>query len=89
MESGITRLPTPPKSPRRCCSGSRRAAIVADREKIVEGTVGMVEHAIDLLKQKDLLQFDPAQKATLVSNLLVVLCGHTLPQPVINAGGRH
>lgn len=89
MESRISSLAYAPEIAASMLQRQQAGAIVAAREKIVEGAVGMVEHAIDLLNQKNLLQFDPAQKATLVSNLLVVLCGHTLPQPVINAGGRH
>ena len=50
-------------------------AIIAARYKIVEGAVGMVENALELLAQKNILHLDDERKATMVSNLLVVLCG--------------
>jgi regulator of protease activity HflC (stomatin/prohibitin superfamily) len=62
------------------------AAIVAARRVIVENAVGMVEHALDDLAKKGLVDFDPERKAAMVSNLLVVLCGHSVPQPVLNTG---
>ena len=64
-------------------------AIVAARRVIVENAVGMVEHALDDLARKGLVDFDPERKAAMVSNLLVVLCGHSVPQPVLNTGTLH
>jgi regulator of protease activity HflC (stomatin/prohibitin superfamily) len=61
-------------------------AIVAARALIVEGAVGMVEHALEELAKKGLVDFEPERKAAMVSNLMVVLCGHTVPQPVLNTG---
>jgi regulator of protease activity HflC (stomatin/prohibitin superfamily) len=61
-------------------------AIIAARYKIVEGAVGMVEHALQMLSEKHILDLDPERRAAMVSNLLVVLCGHTTPQPVLNTG---
>lgn len=61
-------------------------AIIAARAKIVEGAVGMVEHALQMLNEKQLVELDPERRAAMVSNLLVVLCGHATPQPVINTG---
>jgi regulator of protease activity HflC (stomatin/prohibitin superfamily) len=61
-------------------------AIIAARAKIVEGAVGMVEHALQMLSEKQLVELDPERRAAMVSNLLVVLCGHTTPQPVLNTG---
>jgi regulator of protease activity HflC (stomatin/prohibitin superfamily) len=61
-------------------------AIIAARAKIVEGAVGMVEHALQMLSEKNILELDGERKAAMVSNLLVVLCGHTTPQPVLNTG---
>jgi regulator of protease activity HflC (stomatin/prohibitin superfamily) len=63
-------------------------ALIAARARIVEGAVGMVEHAMQLLEQKNVVQLDADRRATLVSNLLVVLCSHSAPQPVINASGH-
>lgn len=61
-------------------------AIVAARTLIVEGAVGIVEHALADLAKKGLVDLDPERKAAMVSNLLVVLCGHSVPQPVLNTG---
>lgn len=61
-------------------------AIIAAREKIVEGAVGMVKLALDKLKEDDIIELDNDKKAAMVSNLLVVLCGEENSQPVINAG---
>jgi regulator of protease activity HflC (stomatin/prohibitin superfamily) len=61
-------------------------AIIAARYKIVEGAVGMVENALELLSTKGILTLDDERKAAMVSNLLVVLCGERGTQPVINTG---
>jgi regulator of protease activity HflC (stomatin/prohibitin superfamily) len=62
------------------------SAIIAARQKIVEGAVGMVEMALDLLNAKKVVQLDEERKAAMVSNLLVVLCGDREAQPVVNTG---
>jgi len=64
-------------------------AIIAARQKIVEGAVGMVEQALADLSKKQILTLDDERKATLVGNLLVVLCGQAAPQPVLNAGSLY
>ncbi len=61
-------------------------AIVAARMKIVEGAVGMVEIALEQLSEKNLIELDDERKATMVSNLMVVLCSDKDTSPVINAG---
>jgi len=61
-------------------------AVVAARTKIVDGAVGMVEMALDHLKRDGIVELDPQQRATLVSNLLVVLCSDRHTQPVVQAG---
>ena len=61
-------------------------AIIAARQKIVHGAVSMVEMALKDLEQKQIVSFDAAQKASLVTNLLVVLCSESEAQPVVNAG---
>ncbi len=61
-------------------------AIVAARAQIVTGAVGIVEHALEMLAARHVLDLDPERRAAMVSNLLVVLCGHTVPQPVLNTG---
>lgn len=60
------------------------SAIIAAREKIVEGAVTMVEMALNQIEEKNLVKFDPESKARMVSNLLVVLCGDEPAQPVLN-----
>jgi len=61
-------------------------AIVAARERIVEGAVGMVAMALDRLREQGVVELDEERKAAMVSNLLVVLCGDRATQPVVNAG---
>lgn len=61
-------------------------AVVAARSRIVEGAVGMVDMALAMLNEKGIVQLDEERKAAMVSNLLVVLCGETRAQPVVNAG---
>ena len=62
------------------------SAVVAARHKIVEGAVGMVESALKLLSEKEIIEFDEDRKAAMVSNLMVVLCGDSETKPVINSG---
>jgi regulator of protease activity HflC (stomatin/prohibitin superfamily) len=62
------------------------SAIVAARQIIVEGAVGMVEMALARLNEKQVVELDEERKAAMVSNLLVVLCGHSPATPVINTG---
>ena len=61
-------------------------AIVAARTKIVEGAVGMVEMALELLNKKAIVELDEEKKAAMVSNLMVVLCGERSAQPILNTG---
>ena len=61
-------------------------AIIAARQKIVEGAVSMVEMAIDSLSEKEVVVLDEERKAAMVSNLLVVLCGNKDAQPIVNSG---
>jgi len=61
-------------------------AVVAARQKIVEGAVGMVEMALHQLSAKNILELDDERKAAMVSNLMVVLCSEKSANPVINAG---
>jgi regulator of protease activity HflC (stomatin/prohibitin superfamily) len=64
-------------------------AIVAARTKIVEGAVGMVEMALDMLSKKQIVELDEEKKAAMVSNLMVVLCGEKGAQPVLNTGSLY
>lgn len=61
-------------------------AIIAARTQIVDGAVGMVEMALERLKREKIVDLDDERKATLVGNLLVVLCGNVAPTPVLNTG---
>jgi regulator of protease activity HflC (stomatin/prohibitin superfamily) len=61
-------------------------AIVAARQKIVEGAVGMVRTALEMLKTENVVEMDEERKAAMVGNLLVVLCGESHAQPIVNAG---
>ncbi|MDQ3170164.1 MAG: SPFH domain-containing protein [Acidobacteriota bacterium] len=61
-------------------------AIIAARQRIVEGAVGMVEMALEMLSRRDIVELDNERKAAMVSNLLVVLCGERGTQPIINTG---
>jgi regulator of protease activity HflC (stomatin/prohibitin superfamily) len=62
------------------------SAIISARTKIVEGAVGMVEMALEMLSTKGVVHLDEERKAAMVSNLLVVLCGERGTQPVVNTG---
>lgn len=64
-------------------------AIIAARQKIVEGAVGMVEMALEKLSSREIVHLDDERRATLVGNLLVVLCGQTAPTPVLNTGSLY
>lgn len=64
-------------------------AIIAAREKIVEGAVGMVDMALEQLSTKGIVELDEERKAAMVSNLLVVLCGEQNTQPIVNAGSLY
>jgi hypothetical protein len=72
------------KSPAPC--RQQASAIIAARQKIVEGAVGMVEMALEHLSVKQLVELDEERKAAMVSNLLVVLCSDKDAQPVVNTG---
>ncbi len=62
------------------------SAVIAARQKIVDGAVGMVESALEQLSAKQIVHLDEERKAAMVSNLLVVLCSEQATQPVVNAG---
>ena len=61
-------------------------AVVAARQTLVEGAVGMVEMALDALSAKNVVELDDERRAAMVSNLMVVLCGERDTQPVVNTG---
>jgi regulator of protease activity HflC (stomatin/prohibitin superfamily) len=86
QEARISYLAYAPEIAAAMLQRQQAGAIIAARSLIVTGAVGMVEHALQMLSEKHILDLDPERRAAMVSNLLVVLCGHTVPQPVINAG---
>ena len=62
------------------------SAVIAARQMIVEGAVGMVEMALEKLKKNGVVELDEERKAAMVSNLMVVLCSEKAASPVVNAG---
>ena len=86
MEARISHLAYAPEIASAMLQRQQASAVVAARSKIVEGAVGMVEMALDLLSQKHVVELDEERKAAMVSNLLVVLCSQGSAQPVVNAG---
>jgi regulator of protease activity HflC (stomatin/prohibitin superfamily) len=86
MEARISHLAYAPEIAAAMLQRQQAGAIIAARQRIVEGAVGMVEMALDMLSAKSIIQLDEERKAAMVSNLLVVLCGDRNTQPVINTG---
>lgn len=86
LESRISYLAYAPEIAAAMLQRQQAGAIIAARAKIVEGAVGMVEHALQLLSEKQVVELDAERRAAMVSNLMVVLCGHSTPQPVLNTG---
>jgi regulator of protease activity HflC (stomatin/prohibitin superfamily) len=89
IESRISHLAYAPEIAQAMLRRQQAGAIIAARQKIVEGAVGMVEHALDELAKKQVVELDEERKAAMVSNLLVVLCSETETQPVVNAGSLY
>jgi regulator of protease activity HflC (stomatin/prohibitin superfamily) len=86
MEARISHLAYAQEIAHAMLQRQQAGAIIAARQRIVEGAVGMVEMALDMLSRRDIVTLDNERKAAMVSNLLVVLCGDKSTQPVINAG---
>jgi regulator of protease activity HflC (stomatin/prohibitin superfamily) len=86
LEARISHLAYAPEIAAAMLQRQQAGAIIAARQRIVEGAVGMVEMALDMLSSKSIIQLDEERKAAMVSNLLVVLCGDRNTQPVINTG---
>ena len=86
IEARISHLAYAPEIAAAMLQRQQAGAIIAARQRIVEGAVGMVEMALDMLSKKSIVQLDDERKAAMVSNLLVVLCGDRNTQPVINTG---
>jgi regulator of protease activity HflC (stomatin/prohibitin superfamily) len=89
IEARIAYLAYAPEIAQAMLRRQQATATVAARHKIVEGAVGMVESALQLLSKKGIIDLDEERKAAMVSNLLVVLCGDSQVEPVINTGTLH
>ena len=86
IEARISHLAYAPEIAASMLQRQQAGAIIAARQRIVEGAVGMVEMALDMLSRRDIVTLDNERKAAMVSNLLVVLCGERSTQPVVNTG---
>jgi hypothetical protein len=86
LEARISHLAYAPEIAAAMLQRQQAGAIIAARQRIVEGAVGMVEMALDMLSRREIVRLDDERKAAMVSNLLVVLCGERGTQPVVNAG---
>jgi regulator of protease activity HflC (stomatin/prohibitin superfamily) len=89
IESRLTRLAYAPEIAQAMLRRQQANAIVAARQRIVEGAVGMVQAALARLDEHNVVDLDEERKATMVSNLLVVLCGDRDAQPVVNTGSLY
>lgn len=86
IEARISHLAYAPEIANAMLRRQQATAIIAARQKIVEGAVGMVEMALEQLSSKHVVELDEERKASMVSNLLVILCSDRDAQPVVNAG---
>ncbi|PRW64177.1 SPFH domain-containing protein [Actinopolyspora mortivallis] len=89
IESRITHLAYAPEIAQSMLQRQQADAVVAARQRIVEGAVGMVESALGQLAEDQVVELDEERKASMVSNLLVVLCGDKATQPVVNTGSLY
>ncbi len=89
IESRITHLAYAQEIAGAMLRRQQAGAVVAARQRIVEGAVGMVQMALDKLAEQEVVDLDEERKATMVSNLLVVLCADRDTQPVVNAGSLY
>jgi hypothetical protein len=86
LEARISHLAYAPEIAAAMLQRQQAGAIIAARQRIVEGAVGMVDMALEMLSAKAIVQLDEERKAAMVSNLLVVLCGERGAQPILNTG---
>ena len=89
VESRLTRLSYAPEIAQAMLRRQQAGAVVAARQRIVDGAVGMVQAALQRLAAEDVVDLDEERKAAMVSNLLVVLCGDRDAQPVVNTGSLY
>lgn len=88
-EARLSHLAYAPEIAAAMLQRQQASAIIAARQKIVEGAVGMVQMALTMLSENEIVELDEERKAAMVSNLLVVLCGERSTQPIINTGTLH
>lgn len=88
-EARIAHLAYAPEIAAAMLQRQQASAIIAARQKIVDGAVSMVEMALNKLSENDVVHLDEERKAAMVSNLLVVLCGNKDAQPIINSGSLY
>jgi hypothetical protein len=86
---GLTHLAYAPEIAGAMLRRQQAEAVISARRKLVEGAVGMVEMALDMLSQRDVITLDDERKAAMVSNLMVVLCGERETQPIVNTGSLY
>jgi regulator of protease activity HflC (stomatin/prohibitin superfamily) len=89
IEARISHLAYSPEIAAAMLQRQQASAVVAARQKIVEGAVGMVEMALEMLAEKHVVSLDEERRAAMVSNLLVVLCSDRHTQPVVNTGSLY
>lgn len=89
LEARITHLSYAPEIAAAMLQRQQASAIIAARQKIVEGAVGMVQMALEQLNESEVVNLDEERKASMVSNLLVVLCGNKDVQPIVNSGSLY
>jgi regulator of protease activity HflC (stomatin/prohibitin superfamily) len=89
IEARISHLAYAPEIAGAMLRRQQAGAVIAARQKIVEGAVGMVEMALDEISRKGMVQLDEERKAAMVSNLLVVLCSERGVEPVVNTGSLY
>ncbi|ASU80874.1 hypothetical protein CDG81_06005 [Actinopolyspora erythraea] len=89
IESRLTHLAYAPEIAQSMLQRQQADAVVAARQRIVEGAVGMVESALGQLAEDQVVELDEERRASMVSNLLVVLCGDKATQPVVNTGSLY
>ena len=89
IEARISHLAYAPEIAAAMLQRQQAGAIIAARQRIVEGAVGMVEMALQMLSHRGVVTLDEERKAAMVSNLLVVLCGERGAQPIVNTGTIH
>ena len=85
-EARLTRLSYAPEIATVMLRRQQASAVVAARQRIVDGAVGMVEAALDRLSADGVVDLDPERKAAMVSNMMVVLCSDHTTQPIVNTG---